>query len=448
MSEADERILVIDDHEATRETLIEALTDWGHDVLSAESRAAAEAVLRAEGVDLVLSDLMLPDGTGMDLLEVAREAQPGVPFVLVTGHGSIENAIEATRQGAYEYITKPLDLNKLRVVVKNALHLRSLEKQVGRRDALGAIIGQSPAIVKLKALVQQVAVTDATVLIQGESGTGKELVARAFQALSDRADKPFVIVNLAALPRDLLESELFGHEKGAFTGAIRQRQGRFELAHGGTLFLDEIGEMPLETQVKLLRVLQEGEFERVGGMEPIRTDFRLIAATNADLKALIAKNRFREDLYFRINVVSVRIPPLRERREDIPFLAEHFLAVFNARYGSERRLAREATEILGRYHWPGNVRELENAIERAVVTCVGDRIEPGDLPEEVRGAAEPVGGGESFPPGLPLDEVDRRYALAELDRIGGNKTQLAKSLGIGLKTLYRKLEAWGVKNGG
>ncbi|MFW5856828.1 MAG: sigma-54 interaction domain-containing protein, partial [Planctomycetota bacterium] len=304
------------------------------------------------------------------------------------------------------------------------------------------------AVKRAKKAIDQVAATDATVLIQGESGTGKELVARAFQSLSDRAEKPFVIVNLAALPRDLLESELFGHEKGAFTGAIRQRQGRFELAHAGTLFLDEIGEMPLETQVKLLRVLQEGEFERVGGMEPIRTDFRLIAATNADLKALIAKNRFREDLYFRINVVSVRIPPLRERREDIPLLAEHFLAVFNARYGSERRLAREATEILGRYHWPGNVRELENAIERAVVTCVGDRIEPGDLPEEVRGAAEPVGGGESFPPGLPLDEVDRRYALAELDRIGGNKTQLAKSLGIGLKTLYRKLEAWGVKNGG
>jgi DNA-binding NtrC family response regulator len=333
-------------------------------------------------------------------------------------------------------------------VVKNALHLRSLEKQIGQRDALEVIIGQSPAVVKLKELIQQVARTDATVLIQGESGTGKELVARAFQALSDRADKPFVICNLAALPRDLLESELFGHEKGAFTGAIRQRQGRFELANGGTLFLDEIGEMPLETQVKLLRVLQEHEFERVGGMEPIQTDFRLIAATNSDLKQLIQKGEFREDLYFRINVVSVRIPPLRERREDIPLLTGHFLQLYNSRYGTARELNRQARDVLLRYHWPGNVRELENAIERAVVTSAGTTIEPDDLPEEVRGAAAPVGGGETFPPGLTLDEVDRRYALAELERLGGNKTQLAKSLGIGLKTLYRKLEAWGAKDSG
>jgi DNA-binding NtrC family response regulator len=442
MSPSEYSILIIDDHEATLETLSEVIVDLGHTVTSAQSCEEAKALLHEQVFDLVLSDLMLPDGTGLELMETAHSTQHAAPFVVITGHGSIDNAIEATRLGAYEYLTKPLDLNRLRVVIRNALHQRSLEKKISERGALANIIGQSPSIVTLKEHIQQVARTDATVLIQGESGTGKELVARAFQALSDRRDKPFVVVNLAALPRDLLESELFGHEKGAFTGAVRQRKGRFELSDGGTLFLDEIGEMPLETQVKLLRVLQEREFERVGGMEPIRSDFRLIAATNADLKELIQKGQFREDLYFRINVVSIRIPPLRERREDIPLLVNHFLQMFNSRYNTARTIGRDARQVLERYHWPGNVRELENAIERAVVTSTGESIEPDDLPEEVRGAARPVGGGETFPPGLTLDEVDKRYALAELQRLGGNKTQLAKSLGIGLKTLYRKLEAW------
>ncbi|MFH0911388.1 MAG: sigma-54 dependent transcriptional regulator [Planctomycetota bacterium] len=443
MDTLENTILVVDDHEATRETLQEMLEEGGSRVVTARNREEAAGRLRAGAFDLILSDLMLPDGSGLDLLEIAKGAQPGVPFVVITGHGTIENAVEATRLGAYEYITKPWDVKKLRLLVRNALHLRFLEQKVGERDALEALIGQSEAMVKLKETILQIARTDATVLIHGETGTGKELVANAFQALSERRDKPFIKVNIAALPRELLESELFGHEKGAFTGAIRTRQGRFELANGGTLFLDEIAEMPPETQVKLLRVLQEREFERVGGMTPIQTDFRLIVATNSDLKGLIARGRFREDLYFRINVVSARIPPLRERHEDIPLLAGHFLQVYNARYNVRRTLTREAGEVLLRYAWPGNIREMENAIERAVVTSSGEAIGPEDLPEEVRGQRPAALGGEGFGQGLPLGDMEKRHILSELKRLGGNKTQLARSLKIGLKTLYRKLDAWG-----
>ena len=444
MSETSGRILVIDDAEATLETLNEILTDEGHRPSLAKSCAEARELLAEKTFDLILSDLMLKDGTGMELLEEAHAAQPGVPFVIITGHGSIENAVEATRRGAYEYITKPLDLKKLRVLLRNALHLRSLEERVGQINALDAIIGKSAPVVRLKQMIVQVAPTDATVLIQGETGTGKELVASAFQALSERRTKSFVKVNIAALPRELLESELFGHEKGAFTGAVRSRKGRFEMADGGTLFLDEIAEMPPETQVKLLRVLQEREFERVGGMEPLRTDFRLIAASNADLKKLVRENKFREDLFFRINVVNAHIPPLRERVEDIPLLADHFLRRFNERYGKTARFGGETLETILAYPWPGNIRELENAIERAVVTARGEALEPSDLPEEVSGSSRSVDGGVSFPPGLTLDEIEKRYTINEYKRLGGNKTQLAKSLKIGLKTLYRKLDAWDV----
>ena len=436
-------ILVVEDQDAARESLAEVLAESGR-VHTAADKASALEALRARGYDLILSDLKLPDGSGMELLEEARVRQPGAPFIFVTGYGTIENAIEATRLGAYEYITKPWDVKKLRIVVRNALHLRMLERKVSEREALESIIGQGEAIVKLKERIVQVAATDATVLIQGETGTGKELVANAIQALSDRRDKPFVKVHIAALPRELLESELFGHEKGAFTGAVRTRQGRFELADGGTLFLDEIAEMPAATQVKLLRVLQEREFERVGGMEPLRADFRLIAATNQDLKAATGRGAFREDLYFRINVVTAYVPPLRDRREDVPLLAEHFLRAFNARYRKQCALSRAAREVLDRYDWPGNIREMENAIERAVVTSTTDRIDPADLPEEVRGASQPMARAEALPPGLTLDEVERRYTLAEYKRLGGNKTRLAKSLKIGVKTLYRKLAAWGV----
>lgn len=436
-------ILLIDDHEATRETISEVLEDAGHTVHTAENRARAEKVLEERDYDLVLTDLKLPDGTGMQILERSKSLQPATPVVMITGHGSIENAVEATRLGAYEYLTKPVDLNRLRVIVTNALHLVDLERKVERAGALDSLVGQSAAIRQVKDLINQVAQTDVTVLIQGESGTGKELVANAIQAQSQRRDAPFVKVNVAVLSRELVESELFGHEKGAFSGAIRQRKGRFELADGGTIFLDEIGEMPLETQVKLLRVLQEREFERVGGMETLPIDIRLVAATNLDLKQEVQEGRFREDLYFRINVVRIQVPPLRERMEDIPLLAEHFLRKYSARYGIEKTFAPETLDCLARYDWPGNIRELENAIEGALVKTTGQVIRPNELPEEV-GGVPAVGAGApgSFTPGLPLEEVEKHYILSELERHEQNKTQTAKSLGIGLKTLYRKLESY------
>ena len=407
-------------------------------MFAAESQNEAFALLQQRDFDLVLTDWKLPDGSGMEIMKLAKRLYPSTPVVMITGHATIENAVEATRLGAYEYLTKPVDLNRLRVLVANALHLVDLERRVERTNALDAIVGHAPSILQVKELIKQIAHTDVTVLIQGESGTGKELVANAIQALSPRAHGPFVKVNVAVLSPELIESELFGHEKGAFSGAIRQRKGRFELAHTGTLFLDEIGEMPLETQVKLLRVLQEREFERVGGTETLPIDIRLIAATNQDLRARVAKGLFREDLYFRVNVVKITVPPLRERMGDVILLAEHFLRRFSMRYGGEKKFAPETLTILQAYHWPGNVREMENAIESAVVRTAGDIILPEVLPEEIRGHP-PLSG---FPPGLTLAEVEKRYIFAELARCGGNKSQAARSLGIGLKTLYRKLEAY------
>ena len=437
-------ILLIDDHQATRETLAEVLEDAGHHVALAESRTRALEQLEGRAFDLVLSDLMLPDGSGMEVLERSKALYPATPVVMITGHGSIENAVEATRLGAYEYLTKPVDLNKLRVIVKNALHLVELERRVEHSGALEAIVGHSAAAVQVKELIKQIARTDVTVLIEGESGTGKELVANAIQGLSLRSSGSFVRVNIAALSRELVESELFGHERGAFSGAIRQRKGRFELADGGTLFLDEIGEMPLEMQVKLLRILQERELERVGGTETLPVDIRLICATNRDLRAMVAAGQFREDLYYRINVVKIKVPPLRERGDDITFLAEHFLQKYGARYGIEKTFAPEFLKALRGYGWPGNIRELENVVEGALVRTPGREIGLEQLPEEISGMCGALGGAGGceggLPPGLTLEEVERRYILNELARCEGNKTQAAKSLGIGLKTLYRKLE--------
>ena len=436
-------ILLIDDHQATRETLAELLEDAGHAITLAENKTRAIEKINSKLFDLILTDLMLPDGTGMDILSAASEAAPSTPVVMITGHGSIETAVEATRLGAYEYLTKPVDLNKLRVIVKNALHLSLLEKKVESSGALERLVGHSNAMEEVKELIKQIAQTDVTVLIEGESGTGKELVASAIQALSTRREKPFVKVNVAALSRDLVESELFGHERGAFSGAIRQRRGRFEMADSGTLFLDEIGEMPLDIQVKLLRVLQERELERVGGSDTLPVDIRLICATNRNLREQVESKEFREDLFFRVNVVRIKVPPLRERPEDIDFLAEHFLQKYSARYNIEKSFSPEFAEGLRGYDWPGNVRELENAIEGALVRTVGEVIGVDQLPEEISGITPATPAASSLPAALSLEEVEKRYILSELGRLEGNKTKAAKSLHIGLKTLYRKLEAYG-----
>lgn len=442
-------ILLIDDHSAIRETLAEVLTDAGHKVTLAENQTRALAQLADRAFDLVLTDLMLPDGSGMDILSASKKIAPTAPVVMITGHGSIENAVEATRLGAYEYLTKPVDLNKLRIIVKNALRLAELEKRVENATALDALIGQTPAILQVKELIKQIAHSDVTVLIEGESGTGKELVANALQAQSLRAPQPFIKVNVAALARELVESELFGHEKGAFSGAIRQRKGRFEMADKGTLFLDEIGEMPLAMQVKLLRVLQEHELERVGSSETIPLDIRLLCATNKDLRQLVDEKNFREDLFFRINVLRIKIPPLRERPDDIEFLAQHFLQRYNARYATEKNLAAETLAKLRAYGWRGNVRELENVLEGVFVRTVGKTITANLLPEEILSGnvstssfSGGFGGGE-IPSGLPLEAIEKNYILSELARCNGNKSQAAKSLQIGIKTLYRKLETYG-----
>lgn len=436
-------ILLVDDHDATRETLTEVIRDLGHSVRAAADQAEAVRFIDSERFDLVLTDLKLPDGSGIEVMRHLKQTSPETPVVMITGHATIENAVEATRMGAYEYLTKPVDLNRLRIVIANALYLSTLERKVGRTGALDAIVGHSDKIVKVKELIKQVAPTDVTVLIQGESGTGKEMAANAIQALSSRENGPFVKVNVAVLSKDLIESELFGHEKGAFSGAIRQRKGRFELADGGTLFLDEIGEMPLESQVKLLRVLQEHEFERVGGTDTLPLDIRLICATNLDLKKRVDEGLFRQDLYFRINVVRVRMPALRERPEDIPLLADHFRQKYCARYNLTRRFSPEVLDVFRAYSWPGNVRELENAVEGAVVRSVGEVIERSCLPEETGERPSGESGGFTLLSGEQLASVERRYILSELERLGGNKSNVAKSLGIGLKTLYRKLESYG-----
>ncbi len=438
-------VLLVDDHDATRETLTELIRDLGHQVLAAANQAQAVKLVESRTFDLVLTDLKLPDGSGLEVMRRLKQVSPDTPVVMITGHATIDNAVEATRMGAYEYLTKPVDLNRLRIVIANALYLSRLERKVGRAAALDAIVGHSPQITRVKDLIKQIAATDVTVLIQGESGTGKEMAANAIQGLSKRESAPFVKVNVAVLSKELIESELFGHEKGAFSGAIRQRKGRFELADTGTLFLDEIGEMPLESQVKLLRVLQEHEFERVGGAETIPIDIRLVCATNLDLKTRVAEGLFREDLYFRINVVRIVMPPLRERPDDIPLLAEHFRQKYCSRYALERRFSQETLDVFRAYAWPGNVRELENAVEGAVVRSVDQTITPESLPEETGGRLPR--GGFALLPGEPLADVEKRYILSELERLGGNKSNVAKSLGIGLKTLYRKLEAYGEEAG-
>jgi len=457
-------VLIVDDHETTRETLAEIVRGEGHRPLLAATGEEGLKHLAEEDIDIVLTDLRLPDLDGLDLLKKAQAEHPETPVVLITGHGNEEVAVSAMRLGAQGYLAKPLDLNRLRAELEGAVKVRELhlERQRLRRrleeaQAFGEMVGASAKMREVFAAIRRVAPTDATILIEGESGTGKELVADAICAASGRKEQPFIKVAVAALSHGLLESELFGHERGAFTGAVRQKKGRFELADGGTLFLDEIGEMPPETQLKLLRVLDQRSFERVGGTETIHTDIRLVSATNQDLALAVAEGRFRQDLYFRINVITIRLPPLRERREDVALLYQHFMRLFERTgRGKSRGITPAALEALGAYRWPGNVRELRNVVERLCITCPKETIDVACLPEEMRpGAAARVAGGAvehgrlgrapAEPDEATIEELERETIRRRLAALGGNKTQTAKSLGIGLKTLYRKLERYGIK---
>jgi len=445
---SDATLLVADDDPGLRESLERTLTRAGYRVVVASDGRAALERLQAGGLDLVLTDLKMPGLTGREVLRAAKALSPDVDVIVLTAFGTVEEAVNAMKAGAYDFITKPFRGEQLLKVVAKALERRALieenralQKQLDDLRAKGQIIGVSPAFRRTMTLVEQVADSSATVLIQGESGTGKELVARAIHERSPRRAGPFVAVNCAALPETLLESELFGYEKGAFTGASNRKDGRFELADGGTLFLDEIADLSLVTQPKILRVLQEGEFERLGATKTVRVDVRIVAATNQDVAQMVRERKFREDLYYRLNVITVVVPPLRDRRGDVRLLAQHFLRVYAAK--NNRKLdgfTDEAIERLEAYAWPGNVRELENVIERAVVLAREGRIDASDLPEEVAGVKPPPRDAILELVGTPLAEIEQRLLDETLRITGGNKTQAAKLLGIDVRTVARKLE--------
>ncbi len=469
-------ILIIDDNAGNRETYADVLEDEGHDVLKAASGEEGLAKMSAAAVDAVLCDLKLPNLDGLATMELAHEKYGKVPWILITGHGNEDTAVAAIKQGAFNYLTKPVDLSRLKATVESAVRHSSttrenkaLRRELGYDEALDRIVGTSVAIRHVKALIKQVATSDANVLIEGESGTGKELVADAVHALSNRSGRPYVKINTAAIPRELIESELFGHERGAFTGAVAQKKGRFETADTGTLFLDEIGEMPLDSQVKLLRVLQDGTFHHVGGNTPLHADVRLVCATNRNLKNEVLANRFRMDLYFRLNVVNIIVPPLRERREDIPLLAKSFIDRLNRRHHHQKELSDNLVQALRRQDWPGNVRELENAIEKLYVLSTSRIVEadgfhpdadqneadttahysvsPANLPDQATRPPPTADDAIRILIGLPVDEVEKRLIVATLAHCGGNKSKAARQLQIGLKTLYRKLESYGMKVG-
>jgi len=441
-------LLVADDDPGLRESLERTLTREGYRVvLASDGRAALERV-QAGGVDLIVTDLRMPGLTGLELLRAAKAIMPDVDVILLTAFGTVEEAVKAMKDGAYDFLTKPFRREQLIKLVDKALERRdlieqnkALKKQLEDIRAKGQMIGASPAFRRMLTLVEQIADSSATILIQGESGAGKELVARTIHERSGRRAGPFVAVNCAALPENLLESELFGYEKGAFTGAAGRKEGRFELANGGTLFLDEVADLSLVTQPKILRVLQEGEFERLGATRTIQVDVRIVSATNQDLAEMVKEKRFREDLYYRLNVITVRVPPLRERHEDVRVLAQHYLRVYAAKNGRKLEgFSNEALERLESYAWPGNVRELENLIERTVLLARKDRIDAEDLPEEVAGVKRPPRDAILELIGTPLADIEQRLLDETLRITGGNKTQAAKLLGIDVRTVARKLE--------
>ena len=440
-------LLVADDDRVARELLVEVLAGEGHRVRAAGGGEECLRLAEAEPLDMALVDLRMPDLDGLAVLKRLTVMQPGLPVVILTAFATIETAIEAVRAGAYDYLSKPFRMEEIKLVVRRTLEARRLAREnlqyrqeLRARDRFESLVGQSHQMVEIYTRVARVARLDTTVLIQGETGTGKELVARAIHDASPRADRPFVVVDCAALPETLFESELFGHERGAFTGASTARRGLLETSSGGTCFLDEIGELTGALQAKLLRTLQERTIRRVGGNEPIPVDVRLVAATNRDLRKLVAEGGFRDDLYYRLNVVTLTVPPLRERLQDVPLLAQHFLEKLAAATGGPpKRLAPEALALLAAYQWPGNVRELEHVIERAMALASSEVLLPDDFPPQLR--AEP----DRAPPSLPtarmtLEEVKRWYVTKVLEEAGGNKLRAAELLGIDRRTLYRILE--------
>ena len=447
-------ILVVDDDPAHRTMLRTLLTGWGYTIIEADDGSVAIEKVQNQAFDLILMDIRMIKVSGLEALNEIKAFNPAIPVIIMTAYSSVETAVEALKNGAYDYLTKPLDFDVLRLTMERAMDHRQLrEENRLLRESLGKhfdthnIIGQSPAMVKLLETVAQVAPSEATVLITGESGTGKEMLAGAIHFNSPRKDGPFVKINCAAITETLLESELFGHERGAFTGAHRKREGRFRQAHGGSLFLDEISEMSLAMQVKLLRVLQEREITRVGGEEVIKVDVRVIAATNKDLLQEIEAGRFREDLYYRLNVVTLNIPPLRERKEDVPLLAQHFLEMLSEKNHKQiKGFTPQAMDQLIKHDWPGNARELMNAVERSVVLSQSEYLDEEDLPLIPRNASPEgeISTNDVISADLPLEEVEKATILKTLDSAGGNKSEAARRLGVTRRTLHKRLKKYGV----
>ena len=446
-------VLTVDDELGVRETIRQVLGD-DCDILEATDSPSALAQLQAHDVDLVLLDVRLPGETGIDILERIKALEESMEVILVTAVNDVRTAVEAIRRGAYDYVVKPFDVDEMQTLVRRALEKRALQREVlylrselASAQGFDEIVGRHPEMVRIYERTAQVAETSATVLITGESGTGKELIARAIHRQGPRRERPFVAVNLAAIPEPLLESELFGHEKGAFTGAYQKKPGKFELAHGGTLFLDEVGTLRVDLQAKLLRVLQEREVERVGGTRTIKVDVRIIAATNANLRQAVKDRTFRADLYYRLNVVPLTMPPLRERREDIPALVTHFLKKYNREFGKAvRGVSPGVLPVLLEYDWPGNVRELENIIERSVALARGPVIHLADVPLDL---ALPDPGTHREDQGLSLREArerfERQFVLRVLDRVDWNQSRAARLLGLHRNTLTAKLAGWGLR---
>ena len=450
-------VLLVDDHKPFRDSLAKILEGKGMRVFSANDGEEALEILRKDEIHLVLTDLKMPRMDGVELLKVAKTIRPEVEVILITGYGTVDTAVTAMKDGAYDYIQKPFKPQEIIKLVRKAIEKQSLvlenrilQERIKDFQKFEKIVGRSPAMRRVLEIVAQVAPSLATILIQGESGTGKEVIAQAIHDLSPRVNKPFIKVSCAALPETLLEAELFGYERGAFTGAIARKEGRFELADGGTLFLDEIGEVSPTVQVKLLRVLQVGEFERLGGTKTIRADVRLVTATNMNLLEAVERKAFREDLFSRLNVITLTLPPLREREGDIPLLAHHFLEIFKKKNNKEvKGFSQEALEVMLRYPWPRNVRQLENAIERAVVLTKEEMIAPEDLPPEILKALEMPTAQEaalmdektiSISLGTPLEAIEKRVIEETLRHSRGDKNVASKILGISARTIYRKIE--------
>ena len=448
-----ERILVVDDEEQMRDLLAKVLERKGYEVSVCGDGAEALALLEREPADLVITDVRMPGLNGMEALRAVKELNPEIVVLIMTAFGSIDQAVQAVKEGAYDYINKPFKIDEILLTIQKALeerHLRhevsTLRQELRTRYHFENLIGKSRAMQEVFGLIEQVAGSRSTVMVYGKSGTGKELVAKAIHYNSPRSAKAFVAVNCAAIPAELLESELFGHEKGAFTGAIATKVGKFELATGGTLFLDEIGHMRLDLQAKILRALQEREIERVGGTRTIKIDVRVLAATNRDLKKAIEDGTFREDLYYRLNVVPITLPDLKDRQEDIPLLANHFVQKFAPESNpAMREIAKEAMAILMSHTWPGNVRELENVIERAVTLGRGPAVEPRDLPPHLAGGTNPL--ERALTKEASLEDLEKDYIAMILRRTKGHQIRAASILGIDRRTLYRKIRRFGLKLG-